>query len=288
LKTLEVKEEVSNFWSKIELVAKISKILRDKPTGRKSLLKILDLIAGIIPFESATMFLFNKVKNELEEIASLGETVNVLDFLHFGSGSGLAGWAAKQKQPLYLPGREPGIDRVREHHDSILILPLLIDDDLVGVLCFSDSTSTAFTKNRRHFLEIVADQIATSLERLNYLKQLEQKNLYLEQTQAQLKETQAQLVAQEKIKAVRELAVSVNHEVNNPLSAIVGNAQIIELESADLPEKITKCVKAIVDGARRISLITHKLMKIDRLVSEQYTHHNKETMLNLDKCTGNE
>lgn len=284
--TLKIKEDVSNIWSKIELVAQISKLLRDKPKGRKSLLKLLDLIAGIIPFDSGTMFLFNKASNELEEIASRGKTVNVLNFLHFGPGSGLAGWAAKQKQPLYIPGRDPGVDRVREHHDSVLILPLLIDDELVGVLCFSDSSSQLFTKDRRRFLEIVADQIATSLERLNYLKQLELKNKHLKQTQIRLKETQTQLIAQEKMKAVSELAVSVNHEVNNPLSAIVGNAQIIELESENLPEKITKRVKAIVDGARRISLITHKLMKIDRLVSEQYTQHNKETMLNLDKCAG--
>ncbi|MEE9442119.1 MAG: GAF domain-containing protein [candidate division Zixibacteria bacterium] len=286
MNTLEIKEEVSNFWSKIELVAEISKILRDKPTSRKSLLKILDLIAQIIPFDSATMYLFNKVQNELKEVATRGKTVNVLDFLQFGQGMGLAGWAAKQKQPLYIPGREPGIDHVRKHHDGILILPLLMDDELVGVLCFSDSTSKSFNTNRRRFLEIVTDQIAVSLERLNYLKQLEQKNLYLEQTQTRLKEAQAQLIAQEKLKAVSELAISVNHEVNNPLSTIVGNAQIIELESADLPEKITKRVNAIVDGARQISLITHKLMKIDRLVSEQYTRNNKETMLNLDKSSG--
>ncbi|MFH1701036.1 MAG: GAF domain-containing protein [Candidatus Zixiibacteriota bacterium] len=288
MKTLEPKVKVPNLWKQIELAVQISKILRDNPKGRKSLMKALDLMAELIPFESATIYLFNEVKNELEEIATRGETVNVLDFLRFGPGTGLAGWAAGKKQPMFLPGREPGIDRVHEHHDSVLVLPLLVEDNLVGVMCFSNGTSQIFNINHNFFFELVSIQIAVSLERINYMKQLDQKNLRLEQTQTQLRETQSQLMALEKFMDVSDLVTSINHEVNDLLSAIVGNVRIIELESADLPEKISKNINAIVDGARQISLITHKLTGIESLVSKLYTGNNQKSSLNHYKFPGNE
>jgi signal transduction histidine kinase len=85
---------------------------------------------------------------------------------------------------------------------------------------------------------------------------------------------------------VVELAASINHEVNNPLSAIIGNAQMLELDVIKMPPEMITRIKAIVDGARRISLITHKLLKIDRLVTESYLNSQSDTMLNIQESAG--
>lgn len=280
------KEPVSQFWSKIGLVADISRVMREKPAGKKKLVTVLDLISKIVQFDSATIYLANRKTGELEEAASFGETVNCLDFINIGPGSGLVGLAASNKKPILLPGRNPESRQgVKADHDSLLILPLLVVDQLVGVLCFSHREVDGFDKNRQKLLEIVADQIAISIERAMHQQELEQNNRSLLKAQKELKEAQAKQIDQEKLKAVAELAASVNHEVNNPLSVIVGNAQIIELESSELPDKIAVRVKAIVDSARRISLITHKLSKIDRLVSQNYIKGTNSRMLNILKSS---
>ncbi len=85
---------------------------------------------------------------------------------------------------------------------------------------------------------------------------------------------------------VGEVLKCIFDEVNNPVSVIIGNARIIELESAGLSKDLSRQVKAIVDGAKRISLITHKLLKIDRLVSDNCPPDYKQTWLNIHKSTG--
>ena len=284
--TVTDKEPISRFWNKISLIADIARILREKPAGRGPILEVFELIERLIPFDAATLFLYNKKRDALDEVVSRGHTVNILNFLHFGMGTGLAGWAAEQKRTLVIPGRDPDQDSVQAHHDNFVLLPLLVAEELVGVLCFSHHDRDTFDDNRRKLLEIVADQVAISLERIIHQKELERKNQALLKAQEELQEAQTRVIAQEKLKAVSELAASVNHEVNNPLSAIIGNAHLIEMEVTGESQAILDRVKAIIDSARRISLITHKLLKIDRLVSQNYLDGTTETMLDLDKSAG--
>ncbi len=266
----------SHFWSKIGLVADITQLLREKPSDKKRLVEVLELISQIVRFDSATIYLINRKTAELQEAATHGSTVNCLDFVSLGIGSGLVGLVASQKKPIHLPGRNPeSRPGVKADHDSLLILPLLVVDKLVGVLCFSHSEIDSFDENRQKLLELVADQIAISIERTMHQEELEEKNRLLEQAQQELKNVNSCMIDREQLRSVSELALSISQEVNNPLSVIVGNAQIIELESNDIPEKIKTRVKAIVDAARSISLITHKLQKIDQLVSENHLKDDK-------------
>jgi len=47
----------------------------------------------------------------------------------------------------------------------------------------------------------------------------------------ELKETQEQLVQNTKMAAIGELASSVHHEINNPLTSIMGLAELIKEET---------------------------------------------------------
>jgi signal transduction histidine kinase len=78
----------------------------------------------------------------------------------------------------------------------------------------------------------------------------------------------------------------IAEEVSAPVSIIIGNAQIIALESAGLPERLNRHVEAIVDGAKQISLITHKLMNINRLTTGNCPADHDQTVLHIHKSTG--
>lgn len=281
-------EKPTQFLGALSLVAGIARLLREKPVGRDAIEQVFALIAEVVPFDGATLYLYNRKKNTLEEVVSQGGTVNVLQFLHFGVGAGLAGWAAQQKKPILIPGRDPAQDNVRLHHDSVLILPLVVTDALIGVLSFRHHDQSAFAGEQQKVLEVVADQVAVSLERIIYARELERQNKSLEQAHEELRSAQSRLVAQEKLNAVVELAASVNHEINNPLTVIVGNARMIELETAAMPENAAARVRAIIEAANRISLVTHKLTKIDRLVTQTYVPDTTPTMLDLDQSAGEE
>jgi transcriptional regulator with GAF, ATPase, and Fis domain len=279
-------EPVSRFWTKIGMVADIARILRGQPSGKSTMCEVLKLIARIIPLDAAALYILDKKKDKVEKVAAHGNSVDLCEFLRFKQGDGLSGWVARQKRPVVIQGRDPQHDGVRNYHDSVMVLPLTVMNDLIGLLYCSSHERRAFDTNRQRLMEIIADQVAISLERIMYQQELESKNEALLKAQKELKEAQEHVVAQENLKAVGDLAASVNHEVNNPLSVIIGNAQIIELEAADFPEKLTNRIKAIVDGAKRISLITHKLLRIDRLVTESYLSDQKRTILNIHKSAG--
>ena len=74
----------------------------------------------------------------------------------------------------------------------------------------------------------------------------------------------------ERLAAVVETAVAVNHAINNPLVPILGNAQFL-LQNDDIsPEDLRRRLRIIVNNALRIRDITQKLAKITHPVQKEY------------------
>jgi two-component system NtrC family sensor kinase len=120
-------------------------------------------------------------------------------------------------------------------------------------------------------------------------KQLENKNNALIRAQKELKEAQDSLIQNERLTAVKQLAVSVNHEINNPLSVITGNIEYLLYVNKDLDEKTVDRLKIISNEALRIAEINRRLLEIQALISETYVKDgNQIHMINLDKSTAGE
>ncbi len=84
---------------------------------------------------------------------------------------------------------------------------------------------------------------------------------------------------QERLAAVIEMAVTVNHEINNPLTAILGNVQLLLLKREDLDEELQAKLKTIEQSAMKIKDVTQRLMKLN---STRSTNYNGDTrMLDL-------
>ena len=79
--------------------------------------------------------------------------------------------------------------------------------------------------------------------------------------------------------AVVELAVAINHEINNPLTALLGNLQLLMLKNQNLPEDINARLKVIEDSANQIRDVTARLMKAAEAPSVVYT--GKMRMIDL-------
>ncbi len=89
-------------------------------------------------------------------------------------------------------------------------------------------------------------------------------NIVIEQDVTEKRNLEMNLIQSEKLAAVGQLAASVAHEINNPLTAIIANAQILKREvPADHPE-INDSVKLIEMAGIRASQVVRNLLGIAR------------------------
>ena len=96
-------------------------------------------------------------------------------------------------------------------------------DVVVGVLGIGSRGEHRFSETDRHLMVAIARQMATTIEKVR---------LYEETCRAyeNLRRTQEQLLQSEKMSAIGQLISGVAHEINNPLTAILGYAQLLENE----------------------------------------------------------
>jgi len=80
---------------------------------------------------------------------------------------------------------------------------------------------------------------------------------------------------QERDRAIIELAVAVNHEINNPLTALIGNLQLLMMKNKDLPEEAAARLRTIEESANQIREVTARLMKAADAPSVVYTGNMK-------------
>jgi signal transduction histidine kinase len=85
----------------------------------------------------------------------------------------------------------------------------------------------------------------------------------------ELVKTQDQLVQAEKLATLGTLAGGVAHEINNPLTAVLTNAQILRMSAR---EDDIDSLSLIEEGAKRCQVIVQKLMKYARKTAEEAPH----------------
>lgn len=100
-----------------------------------------------------------------------------------------------------------------------------------------------------------------------------------------LKKTQEELIKKRRLAAIGQIVASVNHEINNPLMIISGNAQFLEMTIDNgVTHDVKERIHAILEETERISHVTKKLRDIKNPVVEDYTSSG-EKMINLDKSS---
>jgi len=91
---------------------------------------------------------------------------------------------------------------------------------------------------------------------------LEQSRSQLEKTVETLKNTQEQLVQSEKLSAIGEFVAGVAHELNNPLTTVVGFSELLMKDAAD--PKSRHYSDRILKGAMRCKKIVQSLLSFAR------------------------
>ena len=87
---------------------------------------------------------------------------------------------------------------------------------------------------------------------------------------SELRELQSKLLEAERVAAITETAISVNHEINNPLCSILGYTQLILMDRDSLEPDVVRKLEGIEKQIVRIQEITDKLGHISKPVLKDY------------------
>jgi PAS domain S-box-containing protein len=184
--------------------------------------------------------------------------------------NGLTYAVARQGESIIVPdlGTHPLFaDAPPDWVGAIAGLPLKIGRRVVGVMNIARPEPGDFSEAQLRALRLLADQAAIAIENARLHEDL----------QAQLdalRHAQTRLVQSEKLAAIGELVAGVAHELNNPLTSIIGFAQL--LQHSQMDDQSQQDLDKIVAQARRAAGIVRGLLDFAR----QYPPMRKPVQIN--------
>lgn len=130
---------------------------------------------------------------------------------------------------------------------SLLCLPIVSKNRPIGALNLSHPRIEEISANLREVLHVLSSMVGqlVTISRLS-------SDLF-----------RAKMVRSERLAGVGQLAASVVHEINNPLTNIMLRAQKIELDGG-APESVIKTATEIGEAGKKISRIVNRLLDYTR------------------------
>jgi two-component system NtrC family sensor kinase len=154
------------------------------------------------------------------------------------------------------PWSDPAIGRLMAHQ-SLLIQPIRWKEQLIGAFSVLwQREPHRFTPEELRLTEGIALQGALAIENSRLYEGVKRQ-------MAELKQTQAQLVQSTKLAAIGELAANIAHEINNPLTTVLGFASFIA-ERLKTDDPMREELTLIQDEAARARDIVRDLLQFSR------------------------
>ncbi|MDX2230552.1 MAG: PAS domain S-box protein [Leptolyngbyaceae cyanobacterium bins.349] len=229
----------------------------------------LTRICSLIPCQQAFILLFELECNQARMLTGVesgeplpieGTTVPIDDFVSVEM--------IKQEPYRYIENIEahrhcsPGLQQLLgQDMKSCLTVPLLAEENLVGVLNLGTHQRSAFNDEHLEIAQEVASQLAIAIQQSQLRDQLEHYTLDLETL---VEERTSEL--QDANTALEAFAYSVSHDLRTPLQAMQGFAQALVEDYADQLDTVGQdYAQRISNAAMRMDALIENLLQYSRL-----------------------
>jgi len=170
--------------------------------------------------------------------------------------------AWQHKRPIFSTDAEADLRIDRETfsrfpHRSLLFVPMLVrDEPMGGVFVLWWKQKHDFGVEELRLVDGISRQAALAIENARLYQGVQQQ-------MAELKRTQAQLIQSTKLAAIGELAANVAHEINNPLTSVLGFASYLA-EQIQTGQPMREELELILEEATRARDIVRDLLNFSR------------------------
>src|SRR5450759_4046777 len=191
--------------------------------------------------DTGAIYVFDEEHKEFRLHATYGMSDTMIAAItdrHIGLGDANIGAAAAQRKPIQVSDirNEPAspVNEIilREGYRSILIIPLLRPDHIVGALVVRRKTPGEFPQSTIELLQTFADQSVVAIQNARLFESVEARTRELAKSLKDLRTAQDRLVQTEKLASLGQLTAGIAHEIKNPLN-FVNNFSAISVELID-------------------------------------------------------
>lgn len=227
--------------------------MAQQTTSSLALDEVLDAIVvqlrSVISCRAICVFLLDEATQELTIAAATGLKAGYRNRLRLKIGEGVSGQVFERVRPIYvrdIPKEAPHLGTDPSIH-SLLVVPLIAKDKVIGTLSVDSTEVDAFTSHHERLLTIAAAQAASAIENARLFATEQQRAEELRRAYEELKEL-------DRLKS--EFIQNVSHDLRTPLTFLKGYADLL-LEEAMGPLSPTQ--KRAMD---MISQNTDRLIKL--------------------------
>ncbi|MGH3070903.1 MAG: GAF domain-containing protein [Gaiellaceae bacterium] len=208
---------------------------------------LLPRIRSILETDTCAVLLLDTESGELVARAAVGIEEEVEQGVRIPVGRGFAGRVAAERRPVILEDvehadvlnpilREKGIA-------SLLGVPLLVRDEVIGVLHVGVLKRRSFTSDDVELLELVAARVALAIERAR----LHEETLLLDQLRANF------------------IAIA-SHELRTPATAVYGVLATLARRGDELPQELREeLLRTGLEQGERLRRLLEELLDLSRL-----------------------
>ena len=241
----------------------------------------LEKMLEVTHLDIGGIYLCQSGQRDLMLKAFRNSTESHLDPLEFvSSETGAIAECFKQGSALVTNGFEFCVDE--SDFTTSVCLPLISKNERLGVIVASSRQERSFAADELQLLSSIANQISTAIENANLFEQTRSQAEEIAAKNRELIEAQEKLIEAERRAAVGQIGITVRHEINNPLTAILGQTQLLLMRRDPMSDDIKNRLKTIEHLSLRIRDIVKKLEAIKQAPVTEYV--KGEYMIDLDKA----
>jgi GAF domain-containing protein len=254
--------ELSQSVEELSALGAVSQAINSTLDIEGVLTTIVAKAAQLSGTEAGTIYTFDESRQEFRLRATHGMDEAMIAAIRdrrIGAGETAIGQAAAERASIQVPDvlKESSLVLdiiVRAGYRSVLIVPLLRPDQIVGALVVRRKTPGEFPKSTVELLETFADQSVLAIQNARLFREIEDKSRQLEEAS----QHKSQFLA------------NMSHELRTPLNAILGYTELMADGAYGEPsDKMLGILKRLEANGRHLLGLINDVLDLSKIEAGQ-------------------